>query len=749
MIGRLKASEPAHNLAQMGGSIGKFRPSRSRCYRGLKASRLASILIACGVFIAVLVPAGQTQASSLSYVPLDHWSYQVFYRLSSLGLVSLHALTMRPITRLEAQRLVREAFLNLSQVDPVIVRLAQEDLQRLATEFSTDPSVVVDIGIMATNRTPAQFSPSHSLGASSVATQYSPSPNLLFYGRVAGGGEAGEPSRGELYAAFRLGSVLGVVGRTSVSWGPSLRSNLLLSDNAGTLPLVSFTAEVPPLRLTKVVALLERRGGNPPGDVVLFATRLDWLVAPEFRIGLSEGVVTAWGGPLTLYHVLQPLPAALSGIVGGYELHDARGQARNTKAEVDFDWLVRPGVRLYGSFFVNDAPELISERLARVGVLGGLFLIDPFGTGRTNLRIEYSAITNGTYNYPSFPGLEHAYLGRSLGHWLGPDGDDLYLELTHQLDYITSLQVSYALTRHGQGRIGQPSPPPEGWFLSGVVEQRHTLGFNLFRIYSPSLEVNYRVEIASITNQGNVAGANSWEGVLGVGLTYRWPSPMSADEPSLEPGLAAEGGGAAPLGSGSPASIFPGQVGLRSWAPTMTSIGSLSGPSSTATVRGVAYRTVLGTTPLAVSYDSGDGQVFWSADLHYPLAQFRDGAITIFAGWGGVTFSGELGGATRNLGVSQPRVGAAFSYYLTFNDDRTPLYLTGEIAGPPLRAFWGSAASDRLSYAWTYFLGVGVRSGSGLAFEAGYRGVAAAWQEATPNQTYIRWDGVYISLLFN
>lgn len=150
---------------------------------------------------------------------------------------------------------------------------------------------------------------------------------------------------------------------------------------------------------------------------------------------------------------------------------------------VDFDWIPRPSVRLYGVGYIDDAPERIAERRARVGLLGGVYLADPFKNGRTSLRLEYSAVTNGTYSYGF--GLEHAYRGRSLGHWLGPDGDDLYLELTHRLDPATDLQLSYASTRHGEGRIGQVAPPPEDWFLSGVVEHRQTLGFQLQRRHSP------------------------------------------------------------------------------------------------------------------------------------------------------------------------------------------------------------------------------------------------------------------------
>lgn len=707
----------------------------------------ACVLTVCCTCVPLFSAIQKTQASTLSYVPLDHWSYPVFYRLASLGLIPLHSLAVRPITRLEAQRLVQDASRSLSEADAMVVRLAQEDLRRLTAEFSVDPSATVMIGGRVTNRVPAQFSPARSPGASGISAQYAPSPSLLFFGRAVGGGEAGDPLRSELYASFQLGSVLLQAGRTSVAWGPSFRSNLLLSDNAGTLPLFRLSVEVPRARLTKVVALLERRGGSAPGDILLFATRVDWLVTPEFRLGFNEGIVTAWGGPMNLYHLLQPVPT-LTGLMGLYELHDALAQYRHTLAEIDFDWLIKPGVRLYGSVFADDRPDEIAQRRARIGGLSGLFLADPFRTGRTTLRLEYSAVTNGTYSYTD--GLQYTYGGRSLGHWLGADGDDFFVELTHQLDSATSMQLTYAFTRHGPGRIGESNnPPPEQWFLSGIVEQRHAIGLSLLKVYSPALEVIYWAEIASVTNRANVSGANALEGSLGVRLTYRWPTPDSFEELSLTPGLAAQSTAPSPSPAlTAPASVFPWQLALRAWAPTITSWGPQAGPSTNATLYGVVYRTVMGTTPVAIAYDTSGDHTFWSADLHYPIAQFRDGTVTILGGWGGISYNGLLGGAARSLSVSQPRLGAAFSYHLTFNDDRTPFYITGEIASPPLRYWWGSSSADRLSYAWTYALGAGYQLGSGLVLEAGYRGGAAAWQEATPNQTYLRWDGLYITLAF-
>lgn len=298
-------------------------------------------------------------------------------------------------------------------------------------------------------------------------------------------------------------------------WGPSLRSGLMLSENAGAFPIFRLTAEAPRVRLTKAVGFLEGDAASQSSGVLLFLTKPDWLVTPRFRLGFNEAVVTHSGGPLNLYHLLHPLPV-VSGIVASYNLHDALGQPRNQSVGVDFDWLARPGIRVYGEIFIDDMPD--PPFLPKIGLLGGLYLAAPFRDRRTSVRLEYSLLTPGTYRYGL--GLGHTYRGRNLGHWLRPDGDDLYLELTRRLSDATIVQLSYASTRQGQGSQGVE---PGERFLSGVVEQRQTIGFGLHRIHSPSLEARYGLGVTMGNNFGNVAGLRRWETLLAVDLTYRWP----------------------------------------------------------------------------------------------------------------------------------------------------------------------------------------------------------------------------------
>jgi hypothetical protein len=179
----------------------------------------------------------------------------------------------------------------------------------------------------------------------------------------------------------------------------------------------------------------------------------------------------------------------------------------------------------------------------------------------------------------------------------------------------------------------------------------------------------------------------------------------------------------------------------------MTSSGPLSGPPESAALVGFVYRANMGDFAGTFSYDSGGGQAFWSVDLHYPLAQFEHGIISVFAGWGGLTRHGMLAGTVQDLTLSGPRLGVDFFYQLAPGGVGTPFYLNGELSSPPLRANWSPSVGGLPFFYWTYNLGAGWQFANGLQVEAGYRGAAAVWGDLTPQKTILYWDGFYASVI--
>lgn len=356
-------------------------------------------------------------------------------------------------------------------------------------------------------------------------------------------------------------------------------------------------------------------------------------------------------------------------------------------------------------------------------------MASPLGWQKTGLRLEYSLVTKGTYTYYD-PFYEHAYRGRSLAHWLGPDGDDFYVELTRLLGESATLQLSYSYTRKGQGSFGQPEGGSPGLFLTGVVERRHSLGIRLHKIHSPSLETHYWLELASVSNRGNVPGAGGLDAQAGLAATYRWP----VSQPPLTPERA--GGGAK---QPSVADSTGGKIGLRTWSASVRSDRGLPA-QPTAFFLGVDHRTNFGRWPVSFSVDGtprGD-HLFWSADVHYPLAVAPYGAASVFAGLGGGRFPGGVGPLPETVAFAGPRGGLEFRYQVPLRAAPHSLYLAGRVS-TNLR--WTFAQV----YLWDYSLGAGWK-GPGLGVEIGYRGIAALWQPRTPDQTSLLWEGIYLTV---
>jgi hypothetical protein len=180
----------------------------------------------------------------------------------------------------------------------------------------------------------------------------------------------------------------------------------------------------------------------------------------------------------------------------------------------------------------------------------------------------------------------------------------------------------------------------------------------------------------------------------------------------------------------------------------MTSSGPLSGPSANATLTGLTYWANAGDFAASFAYEAGSEQTLWSVDLRYPLAQFQNGAISVFSGWGGLTRRGVLGGTARDITVSGPRLGAEFSYQLAPGGVGTPFYVAGELSSPLLRGIWAPQESGAPFYYWTYNVGAGWQFRSGLQLEIGYRGAAAVWRADTPEMTFLYWDGFYLQVSF-
>lgn len=525
--------------------------------------------------LAVRTCSAAAAGHPLETVPPGHWAYQALALLAAAGLIAPRDLARQPLTRSEIAALVRQAERAASADGAdasgpsgwrpdvgsgagrgVVPRGVADLLRALRWEFAPEPSAEGgggrsadapgaggpagesgtggSVGAPGPSQPASGIHPGLSAAAEGGAVQGLGLTAFPRGGRArsvlgwgAGGegwllqaeavwdGRTVEPGRVSARGRFRGFDLQ--AGSERLRWGASPRSTLFLSEHAGPIEGLLLTADARGVRLTKFAAPLLV---DPPRYLV--GTRADWQVNPRLRVGLVELVVARPGGLLP-YWLLNPLPAVLSGPFGAL-LQEWTGANDNPLGGLEVDYRPRPGLLLYGQGLVDD----ISTRgnaPHRIGWQAGALAADPFRTGRTSLRVEYTAVTNWTYTSMSDPTLHFQRDGRPSAFWAGNDADDLYLEVEHVLSAETSVRGWLSRTRHGAGRIGAPWPSESeafaSWWLSGVVETRHAAGAAYERRWGGGW---WRLwaEAGRVANVDNLSGRDGTDFRAGVRFSTRW-----------------------------------------------------------------------------------------------------------------------------------------------------------------------------------------------------------------------------------
>jgi hypothetical protein len=142
--------------------------------------------------------------------------------------------------------------------------------------------------------------------------------------------------------------------------------------------------------------------------------------------------------------------------------------------------------------------------------LGGVFFPSLFGSPRADFRAEYTRNNfqdNGPFWYvhPDYP---HRYHGEILGHHMGTDARDLFLEAHYFLLPSSYLEANVDFTR-------KDSPGPEKeetWRVSGAIVAWLTKNFR----------AEGRLTYESISNESGVAGKDATDAVFQAALSYQY-----------------------------------------------------------------------------------------------------------------------------------------------------------------------------------------------------------------------------------
>jgi hypothetical protein len=445
------------------------------------------------ILLISLAPAGTAQVST--NVPLDHWSYAATDKLANYGLIDSAMLGMKPVSRREMARHIAQAIHGLRQMDEppeilssVIERLKREFegelIQMAVLDGVYGDSFVKPVEDPYLKYVYADDRPElENLRGDTFAQHSNFRAGFAFRGQFANAaafyvhpeyqdGSWESNSDFELIEAYgkaMAGPIEVQVGKDSLWWGPGYHGSVLMSNNAQPLKMVKITNAHPvqlpwvlgrlgPFRAEWFLAELEDARAIP--EAKLSAIRLNFKPHVRWEVGLTR--VAMFGG--------RGVPTVDLPDYARIFLARTEQDENNQLAGFDTSILLPLEEIPYGKylpmrsakFYVDAAGEDEAGGMpSNWGVLYGVQLNDILKTGRTDLRFEYfdnhvKGKPNVFYNHSLYTS-GYTYKGRVLGHHVGTDSRDMFVQLSHYLGDDLILDLTYDRQTHDLSADSHPT----------------------------------------------------------------------------------------------------------------------------------------------------------------------------------------------------------------------------------------------------------------------------------------------------
>jgi hypothetical protein len=290
------------------------------------------------------------------------------------------------------------------------------------------------------------------------------------------------------------------VGRDQAKWGPGYRGNLMLSAQNPLFDMIKLKTRFKRFQFESIHGHLNSSYGRK----YLAAHRLEIRVAPWLYVAGSEGVVYGnrniefqYLNPIMPYHVAE---------------HHLGDQDNNT---IGFDFTIFPLKKLkaYFELFIDD--YTLSESVFRYygnkfAFLSGGHWVEPFGLKNVDLHIEYARVEPFVYTHEDSINTYQNY-DQSIGHWLGPNADNWYVEANFSPNRDLILTCSLEQVRKGEGDITQAWNESFGekkQFLTGTIEKRSIYGFKITDQILRDVFLSLKAYWIQTKNLDRVAGKN-------------------------------------------------------------------------------------------------------------------------------------------------------------------------------------------------------------------------------------------------
>ena len=513
-------------------------------------------------FVVLLLGTGH--AFDRTNVPLKNWGgfsvnrswvYDALEKVVLAGLADQALLNTKPLSRVEAARIVAQAVRRLDwdkygdynhrgYLEDVIYQLVEEFGPELA-EMGVKTPINKEASPSFLGITPvdhAQFGISFASRKQAVVNNFgnSASKGGNSYSTLDGRAHAGDffsiyyqpefSSDGDSYQG-RLRTGYGKltfwnteieVGRDSLWWGPGFRGSMLFSTNAGPLEQVRVGSAEPfrlpwllsylgPVKATFMAARLDKDRVVP--NAYVGGYRLSFAPARFLEVGHGRGL--QFGGENRGFRA-KHLPVILFTDGSSDPSHPT-----NVNNLISYDMTIRISdagrymfflrdMALYGEVGWDDTTHG-SIVPYKPGSIVGAYLTGFLGDPKLDLRIEYAKTSIRSFTHDTIYLDGFNYRGRVLSHFIGTQGSDLYARLTRWLtpDLMLGVQAS-------QSEIGSTRFPDT---LNLPREKRHSFGMDLSYRISDRSSILLGYDFARIRDRGFVAGRSGNDSLFRMEFT--------------------------------------------------------------------------------------------------------------------------------------------------------------------------------------------------------------------------------------
>ena len=520
--------------------------------------------VAAIVVAHAVLTASSVAAFDRTNVPLKNWGgfaisrdalYDDLERLVASGLADRTLLNTKPLSRIEAARVVARAIETIRadtngkwddrrDLEPVLDRLRtalQPELAALGVRangdakpgfFSFTPVDRAQVRGAYANRDRSlvneqgvRFQDGWNGGAT-FESRAQIGDFLTFYLQPEGqvNEEFGALRLATGYAKLTLWNVELLIGRDSLWWGPGIHGSLIFSNNAPPLDQVRIGSAEPfllpwigeyvgPMKLLFFIAELEERRDFPRAK--LSGMRATVTPFRFLEIGVSRAVMFNGDTPPRLD--ITDYPRVLFQPEAGDVTTPDKFRNNNLfaiDAELRFGNINRFGlpvrdVRLYGEFGWDDTcceTNFIPLQRAISGLVG-LHLLGVFSQD-IDVRAEYARTSELSFNHRQFHS-GYWTRGEVISHYIGSDGEDYFVRVVNRL--TPNVMLGLELNRATLGRPVLGFDGPKERRLGGAMD----LSWQITDRYAAF----GRYEVADVDNRNFQRGANGIDHVLRLEIT--------------------------------------------------------------------------------------------------------------------------------------------------------------------------------------------------------------------------------------